>query len=185
MRVITGTARGRRLETLPGEDVRPTAERVKEAIFSIIQFDIEGRRFLDLFAGSGQMGIEALSRGAELAVFVDAAEASVQVVRKNLTDTGLADRARVLRSDYASYLAHAGQTFDIAFLDPPYHAGILRDALEKTAACMRAHGVILCEHPVQRGEEVPLPEQAGDFVKQRVYRYGKVAVTLYRKRAEN
>lgn len=185
MRVITGTARGRRLETLSGEDVRPTAERVKEAIFSIIQFDIEGRRFLDLFAGSGQMGVEALSRGAELAVFVDASEASVQVVKKNLADTGLADRARVLRSDYASYLAHAGRDFDIAFLDPPYHAGILRDALEKTAACMKEHGIILCEHPAQRkGEEALLPERAGDFARHKVYRYGKIAVTLYRKRAE-
>lgn len=186
MRVITGMARGRRLETLSGEDVRPTAERVKEAIFSIIQFDIEGRRFLDLFAGSGQMGIEALSRGAELAVFVDAAEASVQMVKKNLTGCGLSDRARVLRSDYSSFLAHAGQAFDIAFLDPPYHAGILKDALEKTAACMREHGIILCEHPVERkGEQALLPETAGDFAMQKVYRYGKIAVTLYRKRAED
>ena len=185
MRVITGTARGRRLETLSGDDVRPTSEMVKEAVFSMIQFDIEGRKFLDLFAGSGQMGIEALSRGAALAVFVDAAEPSVQMVKKNLADTGLADRARVLRSDYGSYLAHAGEQFDFAFLDPPYHAGILKDALEKTVPCMTEHGVILCEHPADRkGAESLLPDAVGDFEKKKVYRYGKIAISLYRKKAE-
>lgn len=185
MRIITGEARGRRLETLAGEDVRPTAERVKEAVFSIIQFDIEGRRFLDLFAGSGQMGIEALSRGATRAFFVDAADASIQIVRKNLQSVGLMDKATVTRSDYASYLARTGEQFDIAFLDPPYHAGILQDALEKTALCMSSYGIILCEHPVERrGEEALLPECAGAFYKARVYRYGKTAVSLYRKKDE-
>ena len=185
MRVITGTARGRRLETLSGEDVRPTADRVKEAIFSILQFDIEGRHFLDLFAGSGQMGIEALSRGAAGAVFVDAADPSVQIVRKNLQAGGFADRAQVFRADYASYLARTKERFDIAFLDPPYRAGLLPDALEKTAACMQPHGVILCEHPMERKGEAPLlPEEAGGFIKQRVYRYGKIAVSLYRKKAD-
>lgn len=185
MRVITGKARGRRLETLSGEEVRPTSDRVKEAVFSVIQFDIEGRRFLDLFAGSGQMGIEALSRGAASAVFVDAADPSVQMIKKNLTSTGLGEGARVFRADYASFLARSGDTFDIAFLDPPYHAGILADALEKTAARMSDYGMILCEHPVERkGEAALLPETAGGFEKVRVYRYGKTAVSLYRKKEE-
>ena len=100
MRVITGTARGRRLLTLEGEDVRPTTDRVKEAVFSIIQFETEGRAFLDLFAGSGQMGIEALSRGAKEAVFVDSATESVEIIRKNLGSTNLAqnDKARKLQA---------------------------------------------------------------------------------------
>lgn len=89
MRVITGSARGRKLLTLGGEEVRPTPERVKEAVFSVIQFQIEGRSFLDLFAGSGQMGIEALSRGARKSVFVDARRESIETVKKNLENTGL------------------------------------------------------------------------------------------------
>ena len=93
MRIITGSARGRRLLTLEGEDVRPTTERVKEALFSILQFQIEGRRVLDLFAGSGQLGLEALSRGAREAVFVDAGKEPISIVEKNLANTGLG-RAR-------------------------------------------------------------------------------------------
>ena len=99
MRVITGSARGRRLETLEGEDVRPTTDRVKEAVFSIIQFETEGRVFLDLFAGSGQMGIEALSRGADSAYFVDNSKKSVETVKRNLKTTKLEDRAKVFQMD--------------------------------------------------------------------------------------
>lgn len=179
MRVITGTARGRRLETLSGDDVRPTAERVKEAIFSIIQFDIEGRRFLDLFAGSGQMGIEALSRGASLAVFTDAAQASVEIIKKNLVATSLMEKARVVRTDYASFLKHTADKFDIAFLDPPYRLGILPDALERTAQVMSDAGVIICEHPL----DVELPDAVGRFTAKRTYRYGKVCVSVYRTEA--
>ena len=98
MRVITGSARGRRLETLEGEDVRPTTDRVKEAVFSIIQFELEGRVFLDLFAGSGQMGIEALSRGAESAYFVDNSIKSVETVKRNLKATKLEDKAKDRRA---------------------------------------------------------------------------------------
>ena len=177
MRVITGAARGRRLQTLPGEDVRPTAERVKEAVFSIIQFDIEGRRVLDLFAGSGQLGIEALSRGAARAVFVDAAAEPADMVRRNLNATQLMDNAAVVRSDYRAYLLSCTETFDIAFLDPPYAKGILQDALGMVPRVMSDYGMILCEHPI--GEE--LPQTVEDFERQRTYRYGKTGVTVYRK----
>lgn len=176
MRVITGTARGRRLETLSGEDVRPTAERVKEAVFSIIQFDIEGRRFLDLFAGSGQMGIEALSRGAQSAVFTDSAQTSVDIIKKNLSATELMDRARVARTDYASFLKHTSDKFDIAFLDPPYRLGILPDALEMTAQVMSDAGIIICEHPT----DIKLAEKVGCFSLQKTYRYGKINISIYR-----
>ena len=136
MRVITGSARGRKLLTLEGEDVRPTTDRVKEAVFSVIQFETEGRRFLDFFAGSGQMGIEALSRGAKEAVFVDSAKKSVEIIRKNLASTKLAENANVVQTDWKSYLSVSGTQFDIAFLDPPYGKGILQRALEALPAHM-------------------------------------------------
>lgn len=176
MRVITGTARGRRLLTLEGQDVRPTAERVKEAVFSILQFQIEGRRFLDLFAGSGQMGIEALSRSAAQAVFVDSRRESVEIIRKNLNAAGLEQNARVLNMDAKSFLLQKNEPFDLAFLDPPYQTGLLQEVLPKVAAIMRKGGAILCEHP----SDETMPEEAGGFVRDRQYRYGKVMVTVYR-----
>ena len=176
MRVITGAARGRRLKTLEGNDVRPTTDRVKEAVFSIIQFEVQAAKVLDLFAGSGQMGIEALSRGAKLAVFVDQSRQSLEVVRENLKSTGLTAGSRVVTMDYKSFLVGCKDRFDIAFLDPPYHQGLLKEALPLVAACMESGGVILCEH--QKGEE--LPETVVDFKLQKQYNYGKITVTAYR-----
>ena len=178
MRVITGTARGRKLLTLPGTDtVRPTSEMVKEAVFSAIQFDIEGRRVLDLFAGSGQLGIEALSRGAASAVFVDVSPASIDIVNKNLLSTGLHVASRVVKSDFSSFLLRSTDTFDLAFLDPPYKSGLLVDALTKTAKKMSDYGAIFCEHPA----EIDLPEFVEDFKIKRVYKFGTVKVTMYKK----
>ncbi len=176
MRVITGTARGRRLKTLEGNDVRPTTDRVKEAVFSIIQFEVQSAKVLDLFAGSGQMGVEALSRGARLAVFVDHSKQSLEVVRENLKSTGLTAGSRVVTMDYKSFLLGCRDRFDIAFLDPPYRQGLLQEALPLVAACMEPGGVILCEH--QKGEE--LPETVVDFKLQKQYNYGKITVTAYR-----
>ena len=177
MRIITGTARGRRLSAPEGRDVRPTPERVKEGLFSALQFDIEGRRVLDLFAGSGQLGLEALSRGARSAVFVDSSDESVKNVRKNIELTGFTDKAQVFLSDYAAFAASSRDIFDIAFLDPPYSAGLLMPALKAVLPLMSDYGVIVCEHPPEI-----IPEQsAGGFSIRRSYRYGKVAVTVYRK----
>lgn len=178
MRVITGTARGHRLKTLDGNDVRPTADRIKEAIFSVIQFDLEGRRMLDLFAGSGQMGIEALSRGAASAVFVDSAQSSIAVVRDNLTECGLLGRAEIVRSDALTYLTPrvGRREFDYAFLDPPYGKGILQDVLPSVASVMKSGGAIICECPLHEA----LPERVGDFRVDREYRYGKIRITFYR-----
>ena len=175
MRVITGTARGKRLSVCAGRAVRPTPERVKEALFSIIQFQIEGRRVLDLFAGSGQLGIEALSRGAREAVFVEAAGEPAAVVAKNLEATGFSNRSRLHRADYAAFLSGECGSFDLAFLDPPYRTGLLQLALPKAAAKMNAGGTIVCEHPADEA----LPDRAGEFVRGRSYRYGKIALTLY------
>ena len=177
MRIITGAARGKRLVTPEGRDVRPTPERVKEGLFSALQFDIEGRRVLDLFAGSGQLGLEALSRGAESAVFVDASDSSVKIVKQNIELTGFENKAKVFRSDYASFAAACRDTFDIAFLDPPYNAGLLTPAVKAVLPLMSDYGTIVCEQP----PEVELQDTVGGFSVHKIYRYGKVLVTVYRK----
>lgn len=181
MRVITGSARGRVLETLSGDDiVRPTTDRVKEAMFSIIQFELEGRRVLDLFAGCGQLGIEALSRGAAGAVFVDKSAESVNCVKRNLAKTDLTANSSVIQADALTFIKTTSQTFDVALLDPPYSKGILQQAVILTAPRMSDGGVIICEHP--KGEE--MPESAGDFSLFREYKYGKTALSVYRKITE-
>lgn len=135
MHIITGSARGVRLETLAGEATRPTSERAKEAIFSMLQFDLEGRRVLDLFAGSGQMGLEALSRGALHAVLVDRERDAAAIVRKNAEKTRLASRATVCVSDAIAYIkTYRGEPFHLVFLDPPYAAGLLPEVLRTLLA---------------------------------------------------
>ena len=130
MRVITGSARGRRLITLEGDDVRPTTDIVKEALFSIIQFEIEGRNVLDLFGGCGQLAIEALSRGARSATIVDLSKKSVEIIKKNVNSTGFTNNAFVVNSDATAFLSRTREKFDIALLDPPYSKGLIEKALE-------------------------------------------------------
>lgn len=122
MRIITGRAKGKRLLTLEGDATRPTSERIKGAIFSSIQFEIENRRVLDLFAGSGQMGLEALSRGASRAVFIDSSREAMEIVKKNAVSTGLFEKSHFLVSDYRNYIRKASgrESFDLVFVDPPY-----------------------------------------------------------------
>ncbi len=178
MRVITGTARGCRLETLEGLDTRPTSERVKEGLFSAICFEIEGRRVLDLFAGSGQMGIEALSRGAKSCVFVDRSRQAAEVIRRNLRATKLEAGAEVVCRDSLEYLAHAAGPFDLVFLDPPYAAELLVPCLEQLSGKVAAGGTVVCESD----RETELPETVGAFSLHRSYRYGRVIVRLYREK---
>lgn len=180
MRVITGTARGRKLTALEGLEVRPTTDMVKEAMFSILQFEVEGSNVLDLFAGSGQLGIEALSRGARFCVFVDSSRDSQNVTRQNLQHTGLSGSARVAAMDYAAFLRSTKEVFDIALLDPPYDKGLVQEALPLLVDRMSPGGAILCETRVKE----PLPEQVGDFRRKKTYRYGKIMLTLYRRPAE-
>ena len=175
MRVITGTARGRKLKTLEGMDVRPTTDKVKEAIFSTVQFDIPGATVLDLFAGSGQLGIEALSRGAVYAVFIDKARASVETVRENLQATGLAEKTRVATMEAIEYLQHADKRFDIAFLDPPYEQGILEKVLPYLAKIMNDGGKVICEHEVG----LRLAEEINGLHLKKIYKYGKIEVTQF------
>ena len=177
MRVITGSARGRRLRELEGMETRPTTDRVKEGMFSALQFDIEGRKVLDLFAGTGQLGIEALSRGAAQAVFVDRRSDAVKVIRENLKITGLEDRARVVAGDSMEYLSRLRETFDIILLDPPYEVGLLEPALAHIARfdILSPHGIIVAESPADRH----LPALAEPYGIYRTYRYGKIGLTIY------
>ena len=176
MRIITGSARGKRLQTPAGDHTRPTPERVKEALFSAIQFEIAGRRFLDLFAGSGQMGLEALSRGAREAVFVEAGKEAASVIEKNIAVCAFERESKLLRMYYLAFFARNQGLFDLAFLDPPYQSGLLWNALEKTTAIMQPGGTIICEHPL----DMQAPESRGSFEKKKTYRYGKIALTFYR-----
>ena len=176
MRVITGSARGRRLKELEGMETRPTTDRVKEGLFNILQFDIEGRRVLDLFAGTGQLGIECLSRGAASAVFVDRRPDAVKLIRENLKITDLQDRARVVAGDSMEFLKSLKERFDIVLLDPPYAAGLLEPAIAHLTAfdILNPHGIIVAEHPAERSLQPP----AAPYRVRRAYRYGKIAVTV-------
>lgn len=176
MRVITGSARGRKLAALEGNDVRPTTDMVKEAIFSIIQFDIEGAVVLDLFSGSGQLGIEALSRGAKYCRFVDKSQASAQVTRQNIETCGFVKDSAVTLADSIDFAREVRMTFDIAFLDPPYGNGLIEKAIPYLADKMSDRGIIVCEH--EKG--LVLPESCGRLNKTKTYRYGKIEITVYR-----
>ena len=179
MRVITGKARGVQLKTPEGMLTRPTTDRVKEALFSIINFDIPGARVLDLFGGTGQLGIEALSRGAKSAVFVDQREEACKLIRENLKRTKLEQDARVVRGDYMDYLRSCREQFDIILLDPPYAEVFLENALKRITEIdiLQSGGIIVAERPL--GKE--LPWEFEGFQRSRDYKYGKILLTIYRK----
>ena len=179
MRVITGKARGVQLKTPEGMLTRPTADRVKEALFSIINFDLPGSVVLDLFAGTGQLGIEALSRGAKSAVFVDAREDACKIVRENLRRTKLDTQAKVVRSDYLDFLRRSKEKFDIILLDPPYAEVFLETALKTIAEIdiLQPGGIIITERPL--GKDLLLDFEG--FARSKDYKYGNTLLTLYRK----
>ena len=179
MRVITGKARGIQLKTPEGMLTRPTADRVKEALFSIIQFDVPGARVLDLFGGTGQLGIEALSRGAKSAVFVDQREESCRLIRENLRRTKLDQDVKVVRSDYLDYLKRCKEQFNIIFLDPPYAEVFLENALKCIAEIdiLQSGGIIVAERPL--GKDLPFEFEG--FTRSKDYKYGKTLLTVYRK----
>lgn len=177
MRVITGDARGRKLKSVEGLDTRPTTERTKQSVFNAIQFDIEGRRVLDLFAGTGQLGIEALSRGARDAVFVDSSAAAIAVIRDNVKTVRYEDRSEIVQGDALNALARFPENrFGLIFLDPPYEAGLFAGALERIAkrGLLREGGLIVCE--TLREEALPALENG--FRVLREYLYGKSKITL-------
>ena len=178
MRVITGSARGRKLNEPKDMAIRPTTDKVKESIFNIVQVDIEGRRVLDLFAGTGQLGIEALSRGAKSATFVDESNDAIKIVRSNLEHCKLT--GEVVRENAVSFLEHCGK-YDVIFLDPPYKTGLIDAVLRKIIQfdILSDGGIIICETKL---ETVISPMNEPYYVG-REYKYGKVKLTLCGKKA--
>ena len=176
MRVITGIARGHRLIAPEGLETRPTSDKVKEGVFSSIQFELEGADVLDLFAGSGQMGIEALSRGAESCVFIDRDRKAVSLVKENLEACAL--RGSVLQADALGYL-RGGEKFDLIFIDPPYDSGLYAPVLETINLVdnLSDGGIIICE----TRKEIELPQMRLPYRKVREYRYGTVKLGKYTK----
>lgn len=182
MRVITGALRGKRLDTLDGLETRPTQDKIKEAIFSIIQFDIPGADVLDLFAGSGQLGIEAISRGAKSCVFVDKSRDAARIIRRNVENCGIADCVQIRNQDAVGFLSLPCKGFDIALIDPPYGQGLVLKSLELLESKMNDCGIVVCEH--EAGLE--LPDTAGRLKVKKRYGYGKkVALTVYTSTSED
>ena len=179
MRVITGKARGIVLKTPEGMATRPTTDRVKEALFSIIQFEVPTAKVLDLFGGTGQLGIEALSREAKSAVFVDEREDACRLIRENLKRTRMEENAKVIRSDYMAYLRRCKDKFNIILLDPPYAEEFLENSLKMITEIdiLETGGIIVTERPV--GKE--LPWVFSGFSRSRDYKYGKTLIAIYRK----
>lgn len=179
MRVIAGTAGGVRLLTPDGMLTRPTIERVKEAIFSSVQFELPGMRVLDLFAGTGQMGIEALSRGAKSAVFVDHRRDAIELVRENLKRTKLEANAALFCTDYENYLRSCTQQFDLILLDPPYAENFLENALKIISEIdiLAKDGIIIAERPADK----PFAGEFAGLDRKKDRRYGTVLITKYRR----
>lgn len=180
MRVISGSAKGKKLQTLEGMDTRPTVDRVKEGIFSSIQFMVPGATVLDLFAGSGQMGIECLSRGATKAVFVDSNRRAVDIVIANAKACGIFDKARVVNMTADAYLATAKEKFDIVFLDPPYNMGILDEIIEKVYPILSENGIIIAESEMGW----MLKNNIDGLTLTKQFKYGKILITKFCKESD-
>lgn len=181
MRIIAGKANRKALVTLPGEDItRPTIERVKEGMFSAIQFDIQGRRVLDLFSGCGQIGLEAISRGADSAVLIDSSVEAVEIIKQNAKSTGLMKQCRISRMDYSEYLKSASnkEKFDLVFLDPPYAKDMKAEILKKLtrANILNDGAIVICETNVDFCNQ---DEDIYNLTFKKKYRYGKVFITMF------
>ena len=181
MRIITGRARGIQLVTLEGDMTRPTSERAKMAIFSSLQFELEGRRVLDLFAGSGQMGLEAVSRGAAHAILVDQSKDAVKIIQKNAEKTKLTEDCTVICSDFSEFLRQrrGKEPFDIVFIDPPYAMKACKAAVEAVLEnrLLKPHGILVLEsaEPDPLGTGTPLAEK---FETVKFARYGAAYVNI-------
>lgn len=181
MKVIAGQRRGQSLFSPQGTDIRPTKNSTKEAIFNIIQFKILDAHFLDLFAGSGQMGIEALSRGARDATFVDSSRESIDLVKKNLNKTQLVNKAKIFHISAENFIlknkSNTKPLFDIIFLDPPYDdSSKIQSILEASSQIIQESGIILYEHSRSTSPPVSLLR---NFICTKIYNYGATAVAKY------
>lgn len=177
MRVISGSARNTTLVALEGMDTRPTIDRVKEAIISSVQFLVPGAHVLDLFCGTGQMGIEALSRGATFGVFVDSSRDAIAVTTQNIKNCGLFENSRVVTMSAQDFLRTTKDTFDIVFLDPPYNQGTLQEILPKVCEKLSEGGIIIAESELG----FKIKEDILGLREEKQYKYGKVLVTKYQK----
>jgi 16S rRNA (guanine(966)-N(2))-methyltransferase RsmD len=180
MRVISGSARGLKLKTPTNEDIRPTTDRVKESLFNIINNYIIDSNILDLFSGTGSLGIEALSRGAMKCVFVDLSKDSMSIIKDNIEKARGNDKSETMLTDYAgaiSKLSLKNEKFDVIFMDPPYHKNIFIPALEKisSAKILKDDGIIIVEHD----SKDTLPDNVGNLVKDRDKKYGKTTLSFY------
>lgn len=182
MRIITGVARGIKLETLEGNDTRPTAERVKESVFSMLQFEIENRKVLDLFAGSGQMGLEALSRGAMSCTFVEKSLDAMEIVKKNAKKTKLIEKCKIVNVDYKDFLrgARGREKFDIVILDPPYSMKILPEVLDTLVKydLFNTNAKVVCESE----DDIEYTCEGLETIKHN--KYGRVYITVLCKKGE-
>ena len=179
MRVISGSAKGTQLKTPNGNATRPTADRVKEALFSIIQFDLPGAKVLDLFGGTGQLGIEALSRGANSAVFIDQNREACRLIQENIQRTRFANQSRVVCSDYVAYLQKCREMFNIILLDPPYADIFLEKALKLITEIdiLQSGGIIVTERPLGKDLLLDFP----GYTRSKDYKYGKTLLCIFRK----
>lgn len=177
MRIIAGEAGGRKLVAPEGLHTRPTLERVKEGMFSSLHRTLPGARVLDLFAGSGQLGLEALSRGALHCVFVEKDARALAALQQNVRASGLAERCTLVRGDAATYLARCRETFDLVLLDPPFEAGFLPGQLPAVSQVCAENAQVVCES----GQALDFPETAGDLQQEKQYKYGTVLVYRYRR----
>lgn len=179
MRIITGRARGTQLYTLEGDATRPTSERAKEAVFSALQFELRGRRVLDLFAGSGQMALEALSRGAVSAVLVDASPKAVEIIKKNVAKTHFETECSVMCADWADALRRVSGQFDLVVLDPPYAQGLVMPALRALlgAGKLADGAIVICEsaEAIAWDEDVAISTH---FTVRKTAKYGVAFVTI-------
>lgn len=188
MRVISGSARGRTLKTVKSREVRPTSDRVKESLFNVLAPRVGDALFLDLFAGSGGVGIEALSRGARFCVFVDLSVAHLQMVTENLRVTGLSEQTELLRSDARAAVANLGKRgdqFDLIFVDPPYGVGLVSESLAEIAlkGILATDGWVVCEHHKKDlvPDAVPGRPEAGGLLRFRELLFGDTILSLYRR----
>lgn len=175
MRVISGWARGKKLESIKSPDVRPTTDRVKEAVFNIIQFELSGCTFLDLFGGTGQMGLEALSRGAKKVVIVDNNRESLKVIRNNVSDFKNNLGLSVIDNDASAFLKNTNLKFDVAFLDPPYESKVLRQVFPYIDRVINPNGIVITETSLN-GQ---IPEETQRFILKKSYKYGNIIISVY------
>lgn len=179
MRIITGEYRGRKLETPSGYDIRPTSDKVRESIFNLLMADTYGSVFCDLFAGTGSLGIEALSRGAKLCYFCDRSKESIGIIKRNIEHCGAEEKSIILQGDFTRNLNRIHEKIDVFLIDPPYRDGLYEKCLEiiENLDLLAVNGIIIAEH----GSHDDVPEQVGRIVKVRQRKYGKTTVSIYRR----